>query len=297
MKGTVMKKPMKKGLGDFKLTKKGMKKYENAGRNWDGILVDGIPTFKPKDGRNQIRIMPPSWEGADHFAHDLWIHYVEIGGSRNQYLCHKNMGHEKGYDPIDEEQQKAEASGDKDYASQLKAKFRLAVYVIDRDNENEGPKLWLMPKTVNDQIVDQAVDDISGEILQVHDVEDGYDIVVTKRGSGLNTDYQSKIARSSSVLCNDSSRAEDWIDFIIENPIPECLEFKSYEHIHNTFHGVTAPVAEEVDEEDDEVKKTTKSTKTSLYQKTTKRLLGKSLKRMKKKMMIHSLIFETSSKT
>ena len=207
------------------------KKRSNQGANdFDKILVDSIKVWKPNDGDNRIRIVPPTWKGAKHFGLDIYVHYG-VGPDRQTYLCLSKMKGEE--DPIAEEYAIAQRDGDEKYAKDLAAKKRVLIFLVDRDNEKEGVQAWAMPWTVDRDIVKVSVDKSTGEVLPIDHPEDGYDVEFEKKGSKDRTEYLGvAIARRSSPLGKN-----EWLDYAIDNPLPDQLNYFDYDHIAKAFNG------------------------------------------------------------
>lgn len=210
------------------------KRRASQGANdFDKILKDHIKMWKPNDGDNRIRILPPTWEGAKHFGHDIYVHYG-VGPDRGSYLCLQKMKGEP--DPIAEERDIARREEDEKYAKELDAKKRVLVYLIDRDHEKEGVQAWAMPWTVDRDIVKVSVDRQSGEVLPIDHPEEGFDIEFEKKGAQARTEYLGMaIARRSTPLGKD-----EWLDYAIDNPLPDQLQFFDYDHIAKAFNGAGA---------------------------------------------------------
>lgn len=186
--------------------------------------------YKPGDGANIIRIMPPTWQDADHFGLDIYVHY-EVGPDNPSYLCLEKMKGEPC--PICEERARATKDNDSEYADKLKPAKRVLVYLIDRDNERDGPKIWSMPWTIDRDLCKLVVDRRSGEVLPIDDPEKGYDIEFDRTGKGTHTKYVGlAIARRES----DIGKPE-WLDFVVDNPLPDQLQFYDYDHIAKQFGG------------------------------------------------------------
>lgn len=203
----------------------------NKGANdFDRILKDGIKMWKPNDGDNRIRILPPTWEGAKHFGLDIYVHYG-VGPDRQSYLCLNKMKGEP--DPIAEEHERARRDEDEEYAKELEAKRRVLIYLIDRDHEKEGVQAWAMPWTLDRDIVKVMQDRTTGEVLEIDHPNNGYDITFEKKGSKNRTEYLGvSVARRSSELGKD-----EWLDFAIDNPLPDQLQYFDYDHIAKVFGG------------------------------------------------------------
>jgi hypothetical protein len=201
-----------------------------SGSSRDSFLKDNVTYFTPKVGDNTVRILPPTWDDARHFGIDVHVHY-EIGPDKAAYLCLDKM--EGKPCPICEERAKAEASGDTDYAAKLKASKRVLVYVIDRDTEKDGVKLWNMSWTIDRDLAALCVDKRTGEVYYIDHPDTGYDISFERKGTGLKTEYLGmQVARRASEL--GSSK---WLDYAEDNPIPDLLVFHDYEHISDVFSG------------------------------------------------------------
>ena len=207
---------------------------DKGANDYDKILKDTVKMWKPNDKDNRIRILPPTWKDPEHFGYDVYVHYG-VGPDRQSYLCRFKMLGEA--DPINEEREKARKELDADdaddqaYIKQLDAKRRVVVYLIDRDNEKEGVQAWAMPWTVDRDIVKVSVDKSTGEVLPIDHPEDGYDVEFEKKGQGARTEYLGvAIARRSSALGKD-----EWLEYAVENPIPDQLQFYDYAHIAKAF--------------------------------------------------------------
>lgn len=206
------------------------KRSEQWGNERDSFLKDHVPVWKPNDGENVIRILPPSWDGADHYGLDVYVHY-SVGPDNSAYLDLFKM--KKMPDPITEESQRARQDGDEEYAKQLDSKKRVLVYLIDRDKPKEGPMLWAMPWTVDKEIAIHSWDNRTQEALPIDSPDDGFDVIINRQGKGARTEYTVKIARNSSPL----NMTPEITALLEEHPLPECLNFYSYEHIQKAFLG------------------------------------------------------------
>lgn len=206
------------------------------GSDYDPLIRDGIKIYKPKEGKNTIRILPPTWERADHYGYDVFVNYG-VGLNEGAYISLHDM--KKQPDPLAEARRKAERQGDKDVADSLKATKRVGMYVIDRNAEDEGPQLWLAPWTVDRDLCNFSIDEDEGVPLMIDDPEEGNDIRFHKEGTGKTTKYPAgkmKILKPSR-LSDDAGLAEEWLQFVSENPIPDTLIYYDYDHIAQVFDG------------------------------------------------------------
>lgn len=212
----------------------------------DAMYKEAFQRFSPESGTNKVRLLPANDE---YWGIEVYIHWLDVDGNNRPYLCPKKM---KGEDcPICDEAKKARADGDEKYEKQLRPSEKLLTWVIDRNNEEDGPKLWDIPKMVEIDINGGAVDEDTNEPLPLDDPADGYDIRFTKEGKGLNTRYHSvNIARRESPLHDDEDTAIAWLDFIEENPLEEVINVYPPEHLAAVFNG--KPVSAVLDNSSEE---------------------------------------------
>jgi len=157
---------MKKNVKKLKFTSKRRtreqveKAARSSSRNRDFMFSDSFKMFKPRDNKNKIRILPPTWDDSDDFGLPIFVNY-EIGPDNNTYLSLHEM---KGVDdPIFEERQRALKAGDEAYANSLLPRKRILCWLIDRKAEDEGPQLWPMPFSLARQLNQMSLGDDTGE--------------------------------------------------------------------------------------------------------------------------------------
>jgi hypothetical protein len=205
------------------------------GSMFDSIF-ENFPAFKAKVGNNLLRVLPATWDNADHYGYDVFIHRG-IGPDNSVYICSKEMG--KGPCPICEERAYLDKEGDKKEADELKPQHRVIFWVIDRDNEAESPFIWDVSWAMDKDIASLSEIKRTGEFLIIDLPDDGYDFEFTREGTTMNnTKYVGKqIARRSSPISDDEDQQSKWLDFITDNPIPNILKFYDYDHIKDVFSG------------------------------------------------------------
>lgn len=202
--------------------------------------------FTPRDGKNKVRILPPTWDDPEHYAMLALVHYG-IGPDKAAFMCLRNLNKDC---PVCEERLAAKAEGDEEMAGELRPAKRALVYVIDRNEESKGVQLWPMPSSIDEEICTRAVTE-DGEVVPLDHPEDGYDVTFKRSGQGRNTKYTAvEISRSSSPLMKDSDDMDNVLEFAVENPLPDILIYRDEEHISKTL-GVK-PKSEDEDEDEDE---------------------------------------------
>lgn len=225
----------------------------SAGGNREGFLADGVKTYTPKEGQHTVRILPPTWDGADHYGYDVWAHY-NVGPDGGAYLCLQKMQNE--HCPICADRARAIKEGDEELEMALKPRQRVGCWVIDRDNERDGPMLWLLPWTLDREIVQQSQDKKTREYYNLDSPEEGYDVSFERQGKGQTTKYIGvQLDRRSSALSDDDETVAEWLDFIQKNPVPDQLVFQDEARLAELVgDGLSAPKAsrDKAKKEDDD---------------------------------------------
>jgi hypothetical protein len=246
------------------------KRAAQAGGRRDGIVKDDFKVFTPKDKDNRLRFLPPTWESSEHYGFDIYVHYG-IGPDNGQYLCLAKM--KNSMCPICEERHRAESEKLTDYAKELNPVKRVLIWLIDRDQEDDGPKIWAMPWTIDRDISKLSVEEKgaqAGSFLPIDDPDEGYDVEFERKGKGIQTEFIGlRIARRASSLGNQT-----WLDYVVEHPLPSCLNFQEYEYIQNVFNAKPVPKDATTTEKDSKESKpensqSNSSSKTSSFEQAT----------------------------
>ena len=227
----------------------------DTGGDFDRPYRNDITIWKPKSGDNCIRIMPATWQGADYYGHDVYMHYGVGPDHRSSYLC--LMRHQNIADPIDQAYNQARREGNTELEKEFRVSHRMAYWIIDRADPDSGPQLWPAPVASFDRsLASQGIDRQTGEVLQIEDPQGGYDVSFQKSGEGIQTKYLApQIHRRPSPLHHDPATAQAWIDFVVANPIPSVLQFYTYDQIKAAMVGekVTSEAAQYAPQEQQQI--------------------------------------------
>lgn len=242
----------KRGFQYRKRSPDDIKERANAkGGNFDSIFKPQFKTYKVRDGKNIIRILPPTWEKAKHYGYDIWVNY-DIGVDNQSYLSLSKMKQEK--DPLADARKQAESEGREELAKALRPNQRILMWVIDRQDEDEGPLLWAAPFTVDKAFASVSMDEDTKEVVYIDDPETGCDVRFYREGKGKLTKYDGakiKLLKPGPIH-EDEGIQNEWLDFITENPLPEVLQFHDYAHINAVFNGHAGERDKKQDEDADE---------------------------------------------
>lgn len=212
------------------------RKAKESGGAYDSYLPSEVPFFKAKEGENQVRIMPSTWDPKGKWGDgwDIGIHvHYNVGPDNAAYLCLAKMKDEAC--PVCEARREA---ADKEESDKLRPSFRHLAWVIDRKNEKEGPLVWSLPVGVFKEINLRSVDRKSGAPVLIDHPDKGYDVIFDRQGVKLNTDYSGvEIDRDPSYLHDNEETQGRWLDYVQENSLPDILVFYDYEHIEKALNG------------------------------------------------------------
>ena len=190
-----------------------------------------FPRYKSRTGLNQIRFMPPTWEGYDHYSYPIQVH-KQVGPDEQSFLCLRMLGKPC---PGCEERTRLARAGEKDAANKLRPQDDHVAWIIDRKNiDSSGPELFFFSGKTYREYNMGAIDRISGEMLDIDDPENGYDVTFHFD----NRPYEARqVVRRSSPLHPDSRKEQEWLDYIMDHPVPTTLHFCSYEQALEAIEG------------------------------------------------------------
>lgn len=215
---------------------------ESGGSSSDPWFNKDVSIFKAAEGDNDIRPLPPTWDDAEHYGFEVWMHFG-VGPDNAAYLCLNKM---KGQPcPVCEERARVldDKDPDQEYADELRPQKRVAAYIVDRAHEREGAQLWAISARMDSDFMLLQVDKKDGSVLNIDHPENGYDLSFHRKGQGLKTRYSGyQVARRSSPLDNDKA-----LKFAVDHPIPDQLIYYSYDHIKRAFRGGAAPAPRDDD--------------------------------------------------
>lgn len=249
-----MAKEQRRSFQYQKRTKDDLKERANArGGNFDSFIKPQCKIYKVREGKNLVRILPPTWDKARHYGLDTYVNYG-IGSDNQSYLSLSKMKNEP--DPLLEAKRVAEQDGDEEVAKALRPTQRILMWVIDRMDEDAGPQLWAAPLGLDKGIANAAFDEDTGEIVYIDDPVKGADVRFYREGSGLKTKYPGEKIKvlASSPIHEDEKLENEWLDYVTENPVTDCLQYYDYEHISGVYNG-NVRVAKDDDDDDEKPKR------------------------------------------
>jgi hypothetical protein len=136
-----------------------------------------ILSDKEKSGQRRIRILPTT-DGSSPFK-EAWYHEIQVGGQWQKfYDPAKNDNERSPLNEVYEELMSTGKDSDKELAKQYKSRKFYIVKVMDRDNEQDGPKFWRFKHNYkNDGILDKIIP-IWRNKGDITDPEKGRDLII-----------------------------------------------------------------------------------------------------------------------
>src|SRR5580765_6786266 len=209
-------------------TAESIRQREQSGSDYDRYTTTEYPNYRPKDGDNTIRLLPPGWmkssklreKWGDQWGIEIWLHR-NIGVDNGTYLCPNKMkgepcpycearsdllveeGETDKYEKKDKKGNRKERPSDK-----LKPRLGVLCLLIDRDDEKAGPQTWTMPKKqIEVEIQTRSRHKKTGAPILVDHPEEGFDISFKKTGSRLTTKYIGvDVSRDATPLSDNPKR-------------------------------------------------------------------------------------------
>lgn len=224
------------------------RRADNAGGRFDSIFKSGFDPYRPKAGESAIRILPPTWDNHEHFGYDIWVHKY-VGPDESNYLCLMKMK-SKPCAWCDAAKD-AKDAGDTDEYKKLSAKSDVIYWVIDRDDDTPHPQLWHVSGMADGEISDLGRSKRSGKTYYLDHPDQGWDILVDKKGAKLRTRYTYKRdADAGPIPISAKQKKQDEIlQFILENPLPSVLKYYDNAYLEKLVGGGVHEQDEDLDDE------------------------------------------------
>lgn len=219
--------------------------------------------FTAKEGMNTVRILP-GVGSMDAFFVQVGVHVLDESGKKREY-CPSEITDGEEECPICEAVNTLYKAGDvasKGMAKQLRKQRSFWMNIIDRSNESTGPLIFTPGVKIFGQVANLINDPDYGDIV---DPDNGFDLVIERKGTGMDTEYDVRARRNPSVL-GDDENVENWMNnakdltpiSVSEDPNEDkgltegaTLWYKPYSRLQDEFNLEFEEVQEE--EEDEEI--------------------------------------------
>ena len=195
-----------------------------------GFLNDGvdIKMFRPHDGENIIRIVPPvveDNENVDCFGLIVWRGWV---GGRS--IIDPRVFDKNARNPLFEAMQMLNDRGIE--ADTLKSVPRVLVFIIDYTKDDRGSDLmlWDAPQQVIKNIIDVSLirtGKNKGEYIVIEDPDEGHIVFFDKTGKDVQTKYSGFTIDENTIPLPDDivvPRFEDIINVLPEEELDKLAD-------------------------------------------------------------------------
>ena len=176
-------------------------------------------TYLPKgtkSGQKVIRILPTP-DGSSPFK-EVWYHEVQIDGKWTKLFDPgKNNGERSPLTEVHEELMSTGKDSDKELARQYRPRKFYIVKVIDRDNEDHGPKFWRFKDNYKQEGILDKIIPIWKQKGDVTDANEGRDLIVdlskSKTPSGIEyTVVKTIMYDDPTPIHTDKSQMTEWVE-------------------------------------------------------------------------------------
>ena len=196
---------------------------KNSGGNQSMSQEDRLKryftTYLPKgtkSGQKRVRILPTS-DGSSPFK-EVWYHEVQIDGKWTKlYDPGKNDGERSPLTEVYEELMSTGKESDKDLARQYRPRKFYIVKLIDRENEDHGPKFWRFKDNYKQEGILDKIIPIWKAKGDVTDANEGRDLIIelakAKTPKGIEyTVVQTFMYDDPCTIHEDAGQMKEWVE-------------------------------------------------------------------------------------
>ena len=176
-------------------------------------------TYLPKgtkSGQKVIRILPTP-DGSSPFK-EVWYHEVQVDGKWTKlYDPGKNDGERSPLTEVYEELMSTGKESDKELARQYRPRKFYIVKLIDRENEEDGPKFWRFKDNYKQEGILDKIIPIWKQKGDVTDANEGRDLIVelskSKTPSGIEyTVVKTIMYDDPTPIHTDAAQMKEWVE-------------------------------------------------------------------------------------
>ncbi len=168
-----------------------------------------------KSGQKRVRILPTK-DGSSPFV-EVWYHEVLIDGKwQKLYDPGKNDGERSPLNEVYDELISTGKESDKKLASEYRSRLFYIVKLVDRDNEQDGPKFWRFKHNYKQEGILDKILPIWKAKGNVTDAENGRDLIIelSKAKTPQGKEYtvvQTIMYDDPAPLHTDKKQMDEWV--------------------------------------------------------------------------------------
>ena len=191
----------------------------NQSMSQEDRLKRYFTTYLPKgtkSGQKRVRILPTS-DGSSPFK-EVWYHEVQIDGKWTKlYDPGKNDGERSPLTEVYEELISTGKESDKELARQYRPRKFYIVKLIDRENEDHGPKFWRFKDNYKQEGILDKIIPIWKAKGDVTDANEGRDLIIelakAKTPKGIEyTVVQTVMYDDPCSISEDAGQQKEWVE-------------------------------------------------------------------------------------
>lgn len=175
-------------------------------------------TLLPKGSKGEerrVRILPTT-DGTSPFK-EVYFHEIQVDGKWVKLYDPKQEGKRSPLNEVYQSLMETGVESDKELARQYRSRKFYIVKVIDRDNEQDGPKFWRFKHNTKQEGILDKIFPLFQKKGDITDVQTGRDLTLfltlTKSGTGKEyTVINSIIPEDASPLHTDDAVAKSWVE-------------------------------------------------------------------------------------
>ena len=171
---------------------------------------------KEKTGEKRVRILPTS-DGSSPFV-EVYFHEIMVDGKPLKlYDPGKNDGLRSPLNEVSDSLLQTGDAGDKELSKTYRSKKFYIVKVIDRDNEQDGPKFWRFKHAFKNDGIFDKISPLFRNKGDITDVITGRDLTlslaIAKSNNGKEyTTITSVIPEDIGPLHSDPEKVKEWVE-------------------------------------------------------------------------------------
>ncbi len=219
----------------------------NRGAVENANVGGGADFWNPPEGESRIRVMPPWDEQVEEFWFVTGTHF-NVGPDERAVPCPDLSGVADSCFLC--RLVKRLARGDEDEAAEAEAmgaRPRYLLNIVDLEKPQDGVQVWPAPKTIFRQLKKYWLNEEDyGDFTSF---EEGFDIIIEKTGSGINTKYDStptrpKVFPSDKLINHRSDTVGEMYEQLAneEYELPDLSQvqkFQTDEEMERTYTGLS----------------------------------------------------------
>jgi hypothetical protein len=187
-----------------------MSSEDRLKRYFTTVLPKGV-----KSGEKRIRILP-TVDGETPFK-EGYFHEIQVDGNWTKLYDPAQEGKRSPLNEVKDALYATKVQSDAELARQYRSRKFYIVKVIDRDNEQDGPKFWRFKHNAKGDGIMDKIFPVFQKKGDITDIETGRDVTLfltlTKSGNGKEyTSINSVMPEDPTPLHVDPTQASAWVN-------------------------------------------------------------------------------------